>query len=196
MSNIILYEPGDSVTIKQHGCELSEYVGGITKLKAILNWKAAVDLDIHAFYRTKNGKDGHVSFQHKGSAKKTPYIHLDKDAGVGNVAGDNQEIITIGSLKDIECILIATNIFRFFEGLAKDENFAKYDGRVRLVTNDNNKIVVPLTSNSPGRWCIIALIDSSDPYTPIVSNINKITNTEPCIDDYLDNDILEIAYDG
>lgn len=195
MSNIILRDQGDSVAIPQSGMELSEYTPGKTKIRSILQWNAAVDLDVHAFYRPKNGrKDGHVSFANKGSNKKFPFVRLDKDMGVGNVGGNNQEIITISTLKDIECVLIATNIFRIFGFLAADDNFAKYDGNIKIVTGTSNEIEVPLISEKLGRWCVIALIDNSDPYSPIVTNINKVTAREPRIDDYIDDDVLEITY--
>jgi len=192
----VLYEQGDSVAIPQSGMELSEFTPGETKIRAILEWNAAVDLDIHAFYRPKNGKqDGHVFFQSKGNKKKSPYIHLDKDMGVGNVGGDNKEVITIGALADVDVILIATNIFRFLGFLSNDDNFGKYDGKIRLITSSSNEVDVPLTSKNPGKWCVIALIDNSDPYSPIVTNINEVTDSEPKIDDYLDNDVLELTYD-
>ncbi len=196
MSNIVLREQGDSVAIPQAGMELSEYTSGETKIRAILQWNAEVDLDIHAFYRPKGGgKDGHVSFQDKGNKKKSPYIHLDKDMGVGNVGGDNQEIITIGTLANVDSILIATNIFRVFGFLSEDDNFGKYDGKIKLITSASNEIDVPLTSKKSGRWCVIALIDNSDPYSPIVTNINKVTDSEPKIDDFLDDDVLELTYE-
>lgn len=196
MSNIVLRKQGDSVAIPQSGMELSEYTPGETKIRAILQWNAAVDLDVHAFFRPKSdGKDGHVFFQSKGSKKKSPYIHLDKDMGVGNVGGDNKEIITIGTLANVECILIATNIFRFLDFLAESDNFGKYDGQIKIVTSASNEINVPLTSKTPGLWCVIALIDNSDPYSPIVTNINKVTDSEPKIDDYLDDDVLELTYE-
>lgn len=196
MSNIALYKEGDSVSIPQIGMKLSEYRPGEIKIRIILHWNAAVDLDIHAFYRPKgNGKDGHIYFQNKGDNNKTPYIHLDKDMGIGNTGGNNQEIITISTLKNVDSILIATNIFRFVGFLAESDNFGKYDGVIKIITDTSSEIHVPLTSKIPGRWCVIALIDNSDPYSPIVTNINKVTNIEPKIDDYLDNDILELIYD-
>lgn len=196
MNNIVLRKQGDSVAIPQEGMELSEYTPGETKIRAILEWNAEVDLDIHAFYRPKDGgEDGHVFYYSKGSKKKPPHIHLDKDMGVGNVGGDNREIITIGTLANVESILIATNIYRFFGFLAEGDNFGKYDGKIKLVTSKANEIDVPLTSKAPGRWCVIALIDNSDPYSPIVTNINKVTDSEPKIDDYLDDDVLELTYD-
>lgn len=195
-TSIVLREQGDSVIIPQSGMELSEYIVGVTKLKAILQWQTAVDLDIHAFYRLKNNDgDGHVGFHSKGSKKKAPYINLNKDMGVGNVGGNNQEIISVGTLEHIDSILIATNIFRVFSFLAKDDNFGKYDGVVRLITSSSNEVEVPLTSTMHGRWCVIALIDNSDPFSPLVTNINKVTNEEPKIDDYLDTDIFSITYD-
>ena len=194
MSNIVLYNQGDSVVIPQQGRDLSEHVLGITKLKAMLNWRAAVDLDIHAFYRLKDtSEDGHVYFLNKGKSNKPPHINLDKDAGVGNAGGDNQEAITIGSLAHVNCILIATNIFRFFG--REDDNFARYDGTVRLATSRGDEVIVPLTSRKPGRWCVIALIDNTDAYAPMVYNINQVTNDEPKLDDYLDKQILPIAYE-
>ncbi len=195
MNNIVLREQGDSVAIPQSGMELSEYKPGETKMRAILKWNAAVDLDIHAFYRLKgSAKDGHVGFNEKGDKKKSPYINLDKDMGVGNVGGDNQEIITIGTLADLDYILIATNIYRTF-GFLHNDNFAQYDGKVNLITNKSNEINVPLTSKTLGRWCVIALIDNIDKYSPIVTNINKVTQNEPKLDDYLDDEILELTYD-
>ena len=186
MSYNLLREKGDSVSIPQSGKELSEFTEKVKKLSAVLQWRAAVDLDIHAFYRLKSGKsDGHVGFYSKGKVNKSPYIHLDKDMGVGNIQGDNKEVITIGSLVDVDVILIASNIYRIFGFLSKDDNFSRYDGEVKIVTNNSDEIVVPLTTSTPGKWCAIALIDNSDPYCPIITNINEVCQSEPKIDDYL-----------
>lgn len=196
MPNIVLANQGDSAVIPQSGLNLSEYVEGKTKLRAVLEWNAAVDLDIHAFYRPRGGgKDGHVFFGSKGKKNKKPYIHLDKDMGVGNVGGDNREIITIGALGEVELILIVTNIFRVFGFLAEDDNFARYDGSVSIITSLNDEVEVPLTSDVAGRWCVIALIDNSDPESPVVTNINRVVREEPKIDDYLDDGVLELTYD-
>lgn len=196
MPNIVLANQGESAVIPHNGLNLSEYVAGNTKLRVVLEWNAAVDLDIHAFYRHRaKGNDGHVFFGAKGKKSKKPYIHLDKDMGVGNVGGDNREIITIGALGDVECILIATNIFRLFGFLREDDNFARYDGSVSIITSLDDEVRVPLTSDVAGRWCVIALIDNSSPESPVVTNINKVVREEPKIDDYLDDGVLELTYD-
>lgn len=163
------------VVLKQKG-ESTSLVG--TEFVATLRWTAAVDLDLHAFYKTKSGKFGHVSFADTGSLTAMPYIQLDKDEGVGNTAGDNEENIRISRLDLLESVMIATNIFRFFGFLNKGDNFAKYDGSVVVKSNTGHVIEIPLISEEPGRWCLIAKIDNSTA-SPCVININKVQKDEP-----------------
>jgi|GEM_PF-1011520 len=157
---------------------------GIRRINVKLSWTQAVDLDLHAFYKTKNGRFGHVYFASKGSLNKPPYIRLDEDMGVGNTAGDNEENIAIATLEAVDCVLVATNIFRFFGFLSRGDHFAKYDGRVVVKTDRGDEIEVPLTSKEKGRWCIIAKIDNTDSSHPRVVNINEVRQEEPAIKDY------------
>ena len=80
------------VTLKKKGdateITLKKKDGAASTVHAKLTWKKAVDLDLHVFYKTKDGKFGHVYFANKGQLDKAPYIALDQDAGVGNTAGD------------------------------------------------------------------------------------------------------------
>jgi len=168
------------VTLKKKGdaAEITLKKKGATAVHAKLSWKKAVDLDLHAFYKTKEGKFGHVYFSNKGRLDKEPYIALDEDAGVGNTAGDNEENIRIGQLDHLSSVLIATNIFRFLGFLSSGENFAKYDGKVVIETDSGDSIEVPLTSEEKGRWCLIAKIDNTGD-TPRVININQVQKKEP-----------------
>ncbi len=153
--------------------------GAIEHIKVTLDWTAAVDLDLHAFYKTKTGEVGHVYYADKGSKKKPPHIKLDKDAGVGARAGANQENMTVARLDHLESVLIATNIFRFFGG--KGERFARYDGRVTVATS-LGEVEVPLTSDDPGRWALIAKIDCTG--EPQVVNINRVQKKKPSLEDF------------
>jgi tellurite resistance protein TerA len=163
------------VVLKQKG-EKTGLVG--TEFVATLRWTAAVDLDLHAFYKTKTGKFEHVYFANKGSLSEQPYIQLDEDEGVGNTAGDNEENIRISKLDHLDSVLIATNIFRFLGFLSKGDNFAKYDGSVVVKSNTGDVIEVPLISEEPGKWCLIAKIDNSGA-SPCVININRVQKNEP-----------------
>ena len=168
---ITLQKKGDAAEIRLKSKTAST-------VHAKLTWKQAVDLDLHAFYKTKSGQFGHIYFGNKGDANKEPHIALDQDAGVGNRAGDNEENIRIGNLDRLSSVLIATNIFRFFGFLSKGECFAKYDGKVIVETDTGDSIEVPLTSEERGRWCLIAKIDNTGA-APKVININAVQKDEP-----------------
>ncbi|WP_042355630.1 TerD family protein [Bacillus rubiinfantis] len=173
LEKVTLKKPGDSISLRK--------TAKIENIHVKLTWTKGVDLDLHAFYTTKQGKFGHIFFGNKGKLTNAPYIALDKDSGVGNTAGNNEENLVIKTLEDVDKIIIATNIFRFLGFLKKEDNFAKYDGRVLIKTNNGDDIEVPLTSTTPGRWCIITKIDNSNPSDPKVININHVQSSEPTI---------------
>lgn len=171
------------VILKQKG-DSTEIAKKLTKIQVKMTWTKGVDLDLHAFYRTKDGKTNEVYFANKGSLEKFPFIALDQDSGVGNSAGNNEENLIITSLENMDLILIATNIFRFFGFLSKGDNFARYDGKIFLTTNAGDNIEIPLTSNEIGKWCVIAAIDNSNPNSPKVININRVQKSEPDLDTF------------
>ena len=142
----------------------------ITKINVRLQWTASVDLDLHAFYRTKSGEEKEIYWFHRNG----PCITLDTDAGIGDVGGQNEENITITSLDGFEQILFATKIF------SKGGSYADYDGRVVLQTNNGDDIVVPLTSRERADWCVIAKIDNAA-NGPSVTNVNQVTDDEPTV---------------
>lgn len=168
------------VTLKKKGeaAEITLKKKGATMIHAKLTWKKAVDLDLHVFYKTKTGKFGHIYFGNKGDLGKEPYIALDQDAGVGNTAGDNEENIRMTNLEQLDSLLIATNIFRFFGFLSSGDNFAKYDGKVVVETDAGDNIEVPLISEETGRWCLIAKIENSGP-VPKIINVNQVQKNQP-----------------
>jgi uncharacterized protein involved in tellurium resistance len=146
----------------------------ITNIKVKLEWTAPVDLDLHAFFRAKNGSvNGHVYFMNKLEVG----ICLDHDAGIGDRGGRNQENITLTSIDGFQEILFATKIFR------KGGSYADYDGRVSVKTNNGDEVVVPLTSRECSDWCVIAKI-TNDVNGPTVANVNRVTNHEPDVDGF------------
>lgn len=171
IQKVVLKKQGDSAKISLTKNEISN-------VHVKLSWTKAVDLDLHVFYKTKKGLTGHIYFGQKGHLKKEPYIVLDKDSGVGNTAGNNEENLRIGNMSHFSTLIIATNIFRFIGFLNNGDNFAKYDGKVTLKTDSGESIEVPLISEEKGLWCIIAKIDNTGD-APLVTNINKVQKEEP-----------------
>ena len=169
---IILEKQGDKSSIN-----LKKNVGA-SQILAKLTWTDKVDLDLHAFIITKSGKFEHIFFSNKGEIEKTPYVKLDKDAGVGAAGGDNEENISVGKIDDIEILVFATHIFRFFPFLRFGDNFSKYNGKVVVKSNSGDVIAVPMNSKEKGRWCLIAgIINNAGGVN--VFNINRVEQKEP-----------------
>ena len=146
----------------------------ITEVNIRLQWKAAVDLDLHAFYRTKSGVEGHIFWFNMHG----PGIQLDHDGGLGHV-GAKEENITITSLDDFQEILFATKIFANFLG----KTYSDYDGCVAVQTNNGDDIQVPLTSHERANWCVIAKF-SNNAIGPAIMNLNQVTDSKPNISNF------------
>ena len=143
----------------------------ITKVNIRLQWTAAVDLDLHAFVRTRFGQEQHVYF---GNCIECG-ICLDTDAGIGDRSGQNEENITLTSITVFETILFATKIY------SKGGCFADYDGRVSVESNNGDEIIVPLTSPQRADWCVIAKFTNAANGAAI-TNVNRVTDDEPRVD--------------
>ena len=144
----------------------------IEDVRVSLQWTAAVDLDLHAFYRLADGRRGHVWWwKRRGTG-----LHLDVDAGIGDQGGQNEENIRITDLAALEEILFATKIF------TKGGCYRDYDGRVQLITRSGgeqlDRVTVPLTSTERADWCVIARL-SRDANGPIITNLNEVTSSTP-----------------
>ena len=103
-------------------------------------------------------------------------IDLDNDAGIGNVGGNNVEIITVSRLSGFREILFATKIF------SKGGCYADYGGRV-LVMAGSEEVSVPLSSKERADWCVIAKI-TVDANGVRVKNLNEVTDSEPSTYDF------------
>jgi tellurite resistance protein TerA len=162
----------DKVVIREKG----ETAAIPTKnLVATLRWRKAVDLDLWCFYKTKDGKDGTISFGNKGKLSRAPFIELDKDSGVGDKGGDNEENIRFADLANIEHAYICANIYG-----KTNASFASYDGSV-VVKADNKAFEVPLIDQSQGNWCVVAHLDNSSPVTSKLENVNVTIRDRPTI---------------
>jgi uncharacterized protein involved in tellurium resistance len=141
--------------------------GPITDVNVQLQWGAAVDLDLSAFYTTKSGVSGTVDY----SSRSGPNMELDTDAGVGDLGGRNEENIAITSLDDYEEIWFATKIF------SKGGSYSDYDGGVTVQTNNGDTIQVPLTSTEDKPYLVIAKL-TNGAGGPAITNLNDAVDCE------------------
>jgi len=191
------------ITLKKKGENTSIPV---KSLKATLSWTASVDMDFHAYFRTKKPppkkgggiiaklfgswnaeylEEGCIYFGNRGNKTGFPWIYLDKDSGVGDKGGNNEENLYFEDLTNIEHLLIVANIFN-----KPNANFASYDGKVTITANDNS-YEVPLTETSPGSYCVIAHIDNSgNEALPKLTNINMVIKEAPTIKGFLNRKLL------
>jgi tellurite resistance protein TerA len=177
LGKIILDKPTASATLS-----LAKGPGGPPTIKVRMTWHSGVDLDLHAFYRLKDGRTGHVYFGDKGSLKASPWIALDQDAAVDRRAGDHEEILTIAKIDAVQAVLFAANIFTLGGLLGfGNENFARYDGVVTVSTGDQD-IVAALASTEPGRWAVIARLDNDR--IPRVTRIDRVIKQQPTLADF------------
>lgn len=175
LGKVTLDKPAQSAPIN-----LGKKLDGTLEHVAVrMDWTSAVDLDLHAFYRLKSGEEGEVNFMEEGHLDQAPFIAIDDDMGVGEVAGKNEENLTLSRLDTLDSVIFAVNIY---SGDDEDpESFAQYDGRV-TVTTSLGEVVVPLTSKVAGNWAVIAKLENRG--QPRLININRVMQDEPKLSDF------------
>ena len=148
--------------LKQKGTKAD--IGAFKRIDISLIWSSAVDLDLMAFYRTKDGRTGGVYSDNYqggtlGALDAFPYIRLSGDAGVGSVGGDNREDMSIGKIDEFEEIFICA--LNFTDAAAGGSHvFADYDARIQVATDRGESHTVPLDSAQQGSVAVICRLSS------------------------------------
>ncbi len=144
--------------LKQKGA--SANLGAFKQLKVSLIWTSAVDLDLMAFYKTKDGRTGGVYSDNyaggsMGDLNAFPWMQLSGDAGVDATGGDNQEDMLLAKLDDFEELYICA--LNFTDASAGNNNtFGQYDARVEVVTDRGEKHSINLDSSQQGSVAVLA----------------------------------------
>ena len=140
-------------------------VGSFKQLKVSLIWTSAVDLDLMAFYQTKDGRSGGVysdnySSGNMGDLNVFPFMKLSGDEGVGATGGASREEMLVTKLDDIEKLeIVAVNFTDASEGTNK--TFSQYDARVEVITDSGESHTISLDSSSSGSVATICKISPS-----------------------------------
>ena len=165
------------VTLKTKGQEA--YVS-IKQLMVTLKWTAAVDLDLMAFYKAKDGRVGGVFSDNYaggslGALNAFPFIQLSGDEGVGATGGANEESLRITKLDDLAEVYLCTINFTD-ASQNQDSKFSKYDAQVTVVDDKGENVAVSLDSAVSGTVAVIAKIDNAGFMGAKFINENRILN--------------------
>ncbi len=160
--------------LKQKGA--NAVIGNFKQLKVSLIWTSPVDLDLMAFYKTKDGRVGGVYSDNYaggslGDLNGFPFIQLSGDEGVGAVGGDNREEMRIAKLDDFEELhIVAVNFTDASSG--SNKVFADYDARVEVVTDKGDSHTVALDSGQSGSVAALCKFTSDFMGASLVNNSN------------------------
>jgi len=148
--------------LKQKGTKAD--IGAFKRIDISLIWNAAVDLDLMAFYRTKDGRAGGVYSDNYqggtfGALNAFPYIRLSGDAGIGGTGGNNREDMSITSIEDFEEIYICALNFTD-AAVGESHVFADYDATIHVTTDRGETHRIPLDSTQPGSVAVICRFTS------------------------------------
>jgi len=163
------------VTLKTKGEEA--YVS-VKQLMVTLKWTADVDLDLMAFYKTKDGQTGGIFSDNYpggslGSLNSFPFVELSGDEGVGAVGGDNEEVLRITKLDDLAELYIVT--LNYTDASQKIQSaFNSYDGAVVVMNDQGEAVEVPLNATEQGSVAVICKLDNTGPMGAKLVNMNEI----------------------
>lgn len=137
----------------------------VKQLLVTLKWTTAVDLDLMAFYKAKDGRVGGIFSDNyaggsMGSLNSFPFVQLSGDAGVGAEGGDNEETLRITKFDDLAEIYICTINFTD-ASQNRNATFSDYDGHILVVDDKGESVAVPLNSSEPGTVAVIAKIENT-----------------------------------
>jgi tellurite resistance protein TerA len=150
----------------------------IKQLMVSLKWTAAVDLDLMAFYRAKDGRTGGVFSDNytggsMGNLNSFPFIQLSGDAGVGAKGGQNEEVLRVTKLDDLGELYICTLNFTD-ASQNRAAAFRSYDAVVDVTDDKGEMVTVPLDSSQAGSVAVIAKIDNTGFMGAKLINENRI----------------------
>lgn len=156
----------------------SKYIS-VQDLTVTLRWRSAVDLDLVAFYRRKDGGEGGVFSTHYlggdlGALTRFPFMQLSGDALESDGREASEEVLRVARLDEIaQLYILALNQTAAREGSERGgeggARFSDYDLSVEVKTSRGQVFEVPLGQSAEGG--VVALVCRID-------NTNAITGPQ------------------
>lgn len=156
----------------------------VKQLMVTMKWTTAVDFDLAVLWKTKDGRKGMVYFGDMGNLNAHPFMKLDKDAGVGDTGGDNQETMKITDLETMAEVHLLCWDYGAVQG-GKPARFSDSDLKITVMSESGEKNEVTAQAGDNGNVCVLVKIDNSSPMGATIINESKagllkgLTNDEP-----------------
>jgi len=169
-SKVVLKEKGSSAVLPS----------SFKEMLVSLKWTKDVDLDLMAFFDTKDGKKGGIYTNllggNLGDLNAHPFMKLSGDAGVGAQGGDNQEDLVISKLDNLAKIYIVALNYTVQQA-GGSESFGDYDGGITVKTDgqkEEDSFGMLLDSMEKGTVALVATIDNTGVAGPKLIKENKV----------------------
>lgn len=155
--------------LKQKG---EEAFISLKNLTVTMTWTTAADFDLAALYKTKNDATGLVYFGDMGKLDSFPFMALNKDEGVGDSAGDKQEVLTIAQLEEMKHVwLLCWDYNRVKVG--EKARFKDSDVQLTITDQAGQNSTVEIDTNEESNVCCLAVIDNTSPSGAMLINASR-----------------------
>ena len=138
------------------------------QLTISMKWTTAADFDLAAVYQTKTGKHGIVYFGDLGNLNAFPYISLNKDEGVGDQGGNNEEIMHISRLSDLDYVWILCWDYNMVQR-GKSARFKDSDVNLTMTNEMGTRIAVTVDTGDFGNVCCLATLDNTGETSKLIN---------------------------
>ncbi len=156
------------------------------RLMINLNWTAKVDMDLMAFYRTKDGQAGAVLSDRYpggtlGDLDSFPFIELSGDEGIGMSLDANDEVIHIGRLDHLAELYIVT--LNYTDAVDhKLTPFSEYDGTALILNDRGESAEIRLDSPEEGHIAVVCKIDNAGTMGAKLINMSEVMDLEEFVE--------------
>jgi tellurite resistance protein TerA len=158
-----------TMRLKQKGEETSISLKNLT---VKMTWTAAADFDLAALYKTKNDVAGLIYFGDLGDLKNFPFMALNKDEGVGDSAGNKEEVLTIAKLDEMKFVWLLCWDYNRVK-IGEMARFADSDVVLSFTDQSGQSNLVNIDTQESGNVCCLAVIDNSSSIGAMLINASR-----------------------
>ncbi len=165
-------------------------------ITATLTWTSDIDFDLSVLAFCENtGKHAFIYYSNKSyySGKKTD-IKLDKDAGIGDVGGNNSETIKLRLTDEFTHYVFMVWDYKMLMQ-DKTARFTKSDLAITYTLNDKEQLMTKLNSFEEGNViCLSSVYKENEEY--LIKNISEIKNIKFRVGSSISENVISLGLEN